>query len=258
MTFVKTIMKTITDKINNPERTVIIGGKLSNSKSIECQLIDSINSGTIEFLDPTGKTLIHSPSFQSIISEYHSMVQDYFDFLDIVVDSADMDCLEPPDKQLKELKQTLGKEALQDEVVAFLDEHSEYSALIQRLKEFENYSFIKSLITKFMKGVPSYKTSENLSKILPRENLGKLKFVNKFIPMPDISSKTLIIIFNSSSSSLPKTPEIISIIKNRNDNVIVIEPSNPKSNFFRISDLYQENYSELYHTKSKTVFRNFN
>lgn len=256
MTFVRTI--TSMPQFNTPERTVIIGGKLSNPKSIECQLINSINSGTIEFLDPTGKTLIHSSSFSELLNEYYSMVQDYFDFLDIVVDSADMGCLESPDKQLKELKQTLEKDALQDEVRAFLDEHPEYSTLIQRLKEYEDYSFINSLIIKFMKGTPSYKTAENLSKISPRDHLSKLKFVSRFLPIPDISSRTLIVIFNSSSSSVPKTPELISIIKNRNDNVIVIEPSTPKSTFFRISDLYPENFSVLYHTKSKSVFRNFN
>lgn len=257
MTLVKTIIQTLNDKIGVPERTVIIGGKLSNPKSIECQLIKSINSGIIEFLDPTGKTLIHSPFFSELLNEYYSMVQEYFDFLDIVIDSADMG-LESPDKQLKELKQTLEKDALQDEVRAFLDEHPEYSALIQKLREFEEYSFIKSLIDKFMKGTPSYKTAELLSKITSKDHLGKLKFVSRFIPMPDISSRTLIVIFNSSSSSVPKTPELISIIKNRNDNVIVVEPSTPKSTFFRITDLYPENFSVLYHTKSKSVFRNFN
>lgn len=258
MTLVKTIMQTLNDKIGALERTVIIGGKLSNPKSVECQLINSISSGTIEFLDPTGKTLIHSSFFSELLNEYYSMVQEYFDFLDIVVD----DSLESPDKQLKDLKETLEKDALQDEVRAFLDEHSEYSALIQKLREFEDYSFIKSLIDKFMKGTPSYKTAELLTKMAsketPRETLDKIKFVNKFIPKPDVSSRTLTVIFNSSSSSVPKTPELISLIKNRNDNVIVIEPSTPKSTFFRISDLYPENFSVLYHTKAKSVFRNFN
>lgn len=253
MTLVKTIMQTLNDKINSPERTVIIGGKLSNPKSVECQLINSISSGTIEFLDPTGKTLIHSSFFSELLNEYYSMVQDYFDFLDIITD----DGLDSPDKQLKDLKETLEKDALQDEVRAFLDEHPEYSALIQKLREFEEYSFIKSLIDKFMKGTPSYKTAELLSKVVSKEHLDKIKFVNKFIPMPDISSRTLIVIFNSSSSSVPKTPELISLIKNRNDNVIVIEPSTPKSTFFRISDLYPENFSVLYHTKAKSVFKNF-
>ena len=256
MTFVRTITSTLQFNTHTIERTVIIGGKLSNPKSIECQLVKSIQSGIIEFVDPTGKTLIHTGKFGELLREYHLMVQDYFEFLDIISND---DGFASPDKQLKDLKETLEKDALKDEVVAFLDEHPEYVKLIQKLREHEDFIMVKSLIDKFMKGTPSFKTSEKLisNSYLDQEVDSKIQVVSRFIPMPDISSRTLIVIFNSTSTSLPKTPELISIIKNRNDNVIVIEPSTPKSTFFRISDLYPENFSALYHTKSRSVFKNF-
>lgn len=246
MSFANSVLQSI--PFTNYERFVIIGGKLSNSKGTEYSLIDFLcrhAPGTIEFVDPTGKTLIHTKELVDLINDYNNLVLDFYDFLD----------LDPEDEEFKEQLKNIGKEALKDEVVAFKDSN-ENQAVINRMKQYESYSIISAMINKFSKGTPSVKRIDPKTQ-LTSPFLSRIKFTPSFVPQPDISSRTLIIIFNSSSTSIPKSTEIISIIKNKNDNVIVIEPSTPKTHFFRITDLYPENYTTLLQGKRKSAYRNF-
>jgi hypothetical protein len=246
MSFADSVLQSI--PFNTYERFVIIGGKLSNSKGMEYSLIDFLcrhAPGTIEFVDPTGKTLIHTKELVDLINEFNTLVLDFYEFLD----------LDPEDEDFKEQLKNIGKEALKDEMVAFMDSQ-ENKAIIDKLRQYESYSLIHNLIKKFSKGTPSVKRIDPKT-VLTSPFLSRIKFTPSFVPQPDISSRTLIIIFNSSSTSIPKSSEIISIIKNKNDNVLVIEPSVPKTHFFRITDLYPENYTVSVQGKRMSAFRNF-
>lgn len=252
MSFANSVLQSI--PFTTYERFVIIGGKLSNSKGIEYSLIDFLcrhAPGTIEFVDPTGKTMIHTKELFDLINDYNNLVLDFYDFLD----------LDPEDEEFKEQLKNIGKEALKDEVVAFMDSNENFlkierNEIINRMKQYESYSIISSMINKFFKGTPTVKRIDPKTQ-LTSPFLSRIKFTPSFIPQPDISSRTLIIIFNSSSTSIPKSTEIISLIKNKNDNVVVIEPSTPKTHFFRITDLYPENYTTLLQGKRKSAYRNF-
>lgn len=234
------LSQTVLDKIQqiNPSKIIFITPNLTNP-TIK-RIIDNNTSGVIEIYDPTGKML--ATYSEQFAEKYNTMINDLYSYSDVETD-----------EDMKELRETIGEEGMKTEIDEFFDSHEEHKEFINEYCGSESIKrkYIISLFSKVLKGTVllsnkiKQKSIAEANKIVFRS---ELEFVK--------NGRNLIILFNS--SSIPKEKKLINILKEKEENIILIEHKPEiETNYWKIYDLFQYNFNPIYSTKNKYCYTNF-
>lgn len=234
------LSQTVLDRIKyiNPTKIVFITPNLTNP-AIR-RIIENNTSGVIEIYDPTGKML--ATYSENFIEKYNTMINDLYSYLGV-----------ESDEDMKELKETIGKEGMRTEIDEFFEEHEEHKEFINEYSTIKR-KYIISLFSKVLKG-----TVLLSNKIKQKSNIEQ-SIIDKVVFKSELeinnTGRNLIVLFNSTST--PKEKKLINILKEKQDNIILIEHKPEiETNYWKIYDLFQYNYNPVFSTKTKYIYSNF-
>lgn len=222
----------------NPNKIILVTTTLTNP-SIR-RIIENNTSGVIEVFDPTGKMLATYSS--DFIERFNSMIDDLYAYLDV-----------ESDEDMKELRETLGKDGIKTEIDEFFDSNEQHKEFINNYSRIER-KYILSLFKKVITGKILLANKIHQKQNIEESVVSKVMFNYQF--QPDMTKRNLALIFNS--STIPKDRELLDALREKNINVIVLEHKpETVTNYWKIIDLFPNNYKPIYSTKSKYCYINF-
>lgn len=222
----------------NPNKIILVTTTLTNP-SIR-RIIENNTSGVIEVFDPTGKMLATYSS--DFIERFNSMIDDLYAYLDV-----------ESDEDMKELRETLGKDGIKTEIDEFFDSNEQHKEFINNYSRIER-KYILSLFKKVITGKILLANKIHQKQNIEESVVSKVMFNYQF--QPDMTKRNLVLIFNS--STIPKDRELLDALREKNINVIVLEHKpETVTNYWKIIDLFPNNYKPIYSTKSKYCYVNF-
>lgn len=222
----------------NPNKIILVTTTLTNP-SIR-RIIENNTSGVIEVFDPTGKMLATYSS--DFIERFNSMIDDLYAYLDV-----------ESDEDMKELRETLGKDGIKTEIDEFFDSNEQHKEFINNYSRIER-KYILSLFKKVITGKILLANKIHQKQNIEESVVSKVMFNYQF--QPDMTKRNLALIFNS--STIPKDRELLNALREKNINVIVLEHKpETVTNYWKIIDLFPNNYKPIYSTKSKYCYVNF-